>query len=46
MPKVPQLRSLHIFAISLEKRGDEVDFLLLDKCQSFLQVDSITFWGT
>ena len=42
MPKVPKIRSLHIFAISPEKLGDEVDFLPVGKCESFLQVHSIT----
>ena len=42
MPKVPEIRSLHIFAISLEIYGDEVYFLPADKGESFLQVDSIT----
>ena len=36
-----QIKSLHIFAISSEEHGDEVDFLLFDKCNGFLQVDSI-----
>ena len=35
--------NLHIFAISPEKHGDELDFLPADKHESFLQVDSITF---
>ena len=39
MPKVPKIRSLHIFAISPEKHMDEVDFLSADKHESFLQVD-------
>ena len=42
MPKVPKIRTFHIFAITPEKHGDEVDFLLVDKSKSFLQVDSIT----
>ena len=42
MPKVPKTRSLHIFAISPEKNGDEVDFLPEYKHESFLQTDSIT----
>ena len=42
MPKVPKIRSLHIFAISPEKLGDEVDVLPADKHERFLQVDSIT----
>ena len=42
MPKVPKIRSLYIFAISPERLGDEVDFLLVDKRKSFLQVNSIT----
>ena len=42
MPKVPRIRSLHIFAISPEKHGGEVDFLPANKHKSFLQVDSIT----
>ena len=41
MPKVPKIDS-HIFAISPENRGDEVDFSPADKLKSFLQVDSIT----
>ena len=42
MPKVPKIKSLHIFAISPEKVVDEVDFLPPDKHTIFLQVDSIT----
>ena len=42
MPKVIKLRSLHIFVISPEKHGDEVDFSPADKHESFLQDDSIT----
>ena len=38
MPKVPKIRSLLIFKISLEKRGNKVEFLFIDT--SFLQVDS------
>ena len=41
MPKLPKVRSLHIFAISPEKRGDKVDFLPADKHQRFLQNASI-----
>ena len=37
-----QIRSLHIFAISPEKLGDEVDVLPADKHERFLQVDIIT----
>lgn len=40
--KVLKIISLHIFAISSDKRGDEVDFFPADKQKSFLQVDSIT----
>ena len=36
-----QNESLHIFAISPEKRGWEVDFLPANKHKNFLQVDSI-----
>ena len=43
MPKVPKVKSLHIFAISPQKHGGEVDFLPANKHESFLQVDSITF---
>ena len=39
--KLPKI-SLHIFAISSEEHGGEVDFLSTDKCKNFLQVDSIT----
>ena len=41
--KVPKIRSLHIFAISPEKRGwgSEVDFLPANKHKNFQQVDSI-----
>ena len=47
MSKVPKIRSLHIFAISPEKHGGEVEFFPANKCESFLhesflQVDSIT----
>ena len=42
MSKVPKIRSLHIFAISPEKHGAEVDFLPANKNKSFLQVDGIT----
>ena len=42
IPKVPKIRSLHIFAIYPEKRGSQVGFLLANKHESFLQVDSIT----
>ena len=41
MPKVPNIRRLHIFAISQKKRGDEVYFLPVDK-HKILLVDSIT----
>ena len=41
--QITQNQNLHIFAISPEKHGDEVDFLPADKHESFLQVDSITF---
>ena len=41
MPKVPKIRSLHIYAISLEKQGVEVVLLPADKCESFLQADNI-----
>ena len=45
MLKVPEKRSLHIFAVSPEKRGEgaEVDFLPADKHESSLPVDSIFF---
>ena len=42
MPEVPKLRRLHIFAISPERHGCEVDFLPANKHESFVQVDSIT----
>ena len=41
MPKVPKI-SLHIFAISALKHGDEVEFLPRDKHKIFLQGSSIT----
>ena len=41
MPNVPKIKSLHVFAVSPEKRGNEVDFLLVNKRESFLQVNSI-----
>ena len=41
MPKVPKIRSLHIYAISSEKHGVEVVLLPADKFESFLQSDSI-----
>ena len=40
MPKVPKIKSLHIFAISPEKL--EVDFFRVDKHKVSLQVHSIT----
>ena len=43
MPKGPKIRRLHIFAISPENKGDEIDFLPEDKHESFLQADIITF---
>ena len=43
MPKVPKKK--FIFLQYLQKSvGDEVDFLVVDKSESFLQIDSIT-WG-
>ena len=42
MHRVPKVRSLHIFAISAEKHEVEVDLLLADKHESFLQVERIT----
>ena len=45
MPKVPKIKSLHLFAIYPEKhggRGWEVDFLPTSEPESFRQVDSIT----
>ena len=47
MPKVPKIKSLHLFAIYPEKhggggRGCEVDFLPANEPESFRQVDSIT----
>ena len=41
MPKVPKIRSLHIFVISPESIGDEVDFLPADKDKSFPEVYDI-----
>ena len=41
MPKVPKIRSLHIYAISPEKHGVEVVLFPADKYKSFLQGDSI-----
>ena len=41
MPKVPKIRSLHVYAISPEKHGVEVVLLPADKYESFLQGDSI-----
>ena len=41
MPKVPKIRSLHIYAISPEKHGVEVVLLPADKNESFLQRDSV-----
>ena len=40
MPKVPEIRSLHIFTISPEKLGDEVKFLPAGKYKRFLQTFS------
>ena len=42
MPKVPKIISLYIFAISPKNIRYEVDFLPVDKQESFLQDDSIT----
>ena len=42
MPQVLKVRRLHIFAISSEKVGNEVDFFPADKYESVLQVNSIT----
>ena len=41
MPKVPKIRSLHIFVISPESIGDEVDFLPAVKDKSFPEVYDI-----
>ena len=41
MRKLLKIRNLHIFAISPEKHGGEVDFLPENEHKSFLQVDSI-----
>ena len=41
VPKVPKIKSSHIFAISPERCGDEVDRLPADKHRKFLQVDSV-----
>ena len=43
LPTVPKIRSLHIFEISPEKHGGEVDFLPGNKHESFLEVDIITW---
>ena len=42
VPKVPKIRSFHIFAISPEKAWGMKLILPADKHESFLQVDSIT----
>ena len=42
MPKVPKIRSLHIFATYPENEGDKVDFLPADKQERVQQVESIT----
>ena len=42
MPKVPKVRSFHIFAIYPEKNEGEVDFLPANENESFLQVDDFT----
>ena len=43
IPKVPNVRSLHIFAVSPEKHGEwSWFFLRADKRKSFLRVDIIT----
>ena len=42
IPKLLKIRNLHIFAISPEKHGGEVDFLPENEHEYFLQVDSIT----
>ena len=42
VPKVLKIRTLLIFAISPLKPGGWVDFLSVDKHESFPQVDSIT----
>ena len=44
MHKVPQIKSLHIFAISPEKHGGWSWVFACKKHEHFLQVDSIT-WG-
>ena len=44
MSKVPKIRSLHIFAISPDKHGGEVDFLPANKHESLQQVDSMTLY--
>ena len=41
MPKVPKIRSLHIFAISPEKHEEVIVLLSTDKYESFLKGDSI-----
>ena len=38
MPKVPKIRSLHIFSVFPEKRGDEVDFCLLINSKIFYKM--------
>ena len=42
MSIVRKIRSLHIFTMSQEKHGGEVDFLAANKLEHFLQIDSIT----
>ena len=43
MPKVPKIGSFHIFAISLEKHGDENALLPADKYESFYKA-LVPFW--
>ena len=43
MPKVPKIRSLHIFAISPKNPGGEVDFLPADKHRCLLE-EIISIW--
>ena len=39
MPKIPKI-SFHVFAVSPEKQGYEIDFLPAYKHKSFLQIHS------
>ena len=45
MPKIPKIKSLHIFALAQKNMGDEIDFLPTNKHEIFLKIESITLVG-